>query len=170
MSKKLKDKIYTSSQDEIEKENTWIGSQINKIGENTLNKLAREAAKVRLNAYGQYSGYLVGASLLTVDGKIYSSCNAEVVSFTETDHAERSVITKAISEGAFEKNGRKFIKAVAVSHPENSGPCGGCRQKIAEHANNCLVLDVDQKGEIVAISSLKILFPYAFTPANLKVK
>jgi len=167
MSERLDQKIYIPSQAEIEEENNWIKSQIKEIGDDKLRELAKEAAKVRLNAYEPYSGYSVGASLLTVDGEIYSSCNAETVTYTETDHAERSVITKAISEGTTEKNGRKFIRAIVVSHPEESGPCGGCRQRIAEHTDNCLVMDVDEKGQIVAITSLKILFPYAFTPASL---
>ena len=167
MSERLNQKIFIPSQAEIEKENTWIKSQIEEIGENKLIELAKEAAKARLNAYKPYSGYSVGASLLTVDGEIYSSCNAETVTYTETDHAERSVITKAISEGTTEKNGRKFIRAIVVSHPEDSAPCGGCRQRIAEHADNCLIVDVDAEGEIAAISSLKVLFPYAFTPPSL---
>lgn len=140
------------------------------IGEERLNGLARNAAKARRNAYNPYSKYSVGASLFTVGGEEYSSCNAEVVTYTETDHAERSVITKAISEGAVERHGRKFIKAIAVSHSGESGPCGGCRQKIVKHANNCLVMDVDEEGQIVMITSIKILFPNAFTPTNLGVE
>jgi cytidine deaminase len=162
--------VYTPSDEEIKKERGWIYKQIEEIGEESLKNLAKSAAKVRPYAYQPYSNYSVGASVLTPGGEIYSSCNAETVTYTETDHAERSAITKAISEGAKEKYGRVFIKAVAVSHTGESGPCGGCRQRILEHSDNCLILDVDEDGEIVKITSANILLPYAFTPASLGIK
>jgi len=111
---------------------------------------------------------MVGASILSTSGTIYASCNAEVVTYTETDHAERSAITKAISEGEIKKSGENFIEAVVVSHPGESGPCGGCRQRIAQHCENALVIDVDENGNVQAVTSLNTLFFYAFTPAHLK--
>ncbi|KKT38333.1 MAG: Cytidine deaminase [Candidatus Gottesmanbacteria bacterium GW2011_GWB1_44_11c] len=111
---------------------------------------------------------MVGAAVLCTSGAIYASCNAEVVSYTETDHAERSAITKAISAGEMKRNGQCFIKAVTISHPGESGPCGGCRQRIAEHCENALIIDTDGKGRIQAVTSLKTLFFYAFTPEHLK--
>jgi cytidine deaminase len=166
----LTNKVWTPSPKEIAAQKKWIKKQIKDIGETRLFKLAKTAAEIRKLAYQPYSKYSVGAAILGVSGNIYSSCNAEVVSYTETDHAERSTITQAIAAGELKKSGRKFIKAIAVSHPGKSGPCGGCRQRIAEHADNALVLDVDTKGNIQKITSTQILFPYAFTPSHLGIK
>ncbi len=110
MAERLDGKIYVPSPGEIEEENSWIKAQILEIGEERLNGIARSAARVRKNAYNPYSKYSVGASLLTVGEEEYSSCNAEVVTYTETDHAERSVITKAISEGVVERHGKNLLK------------------------------------------------------------
>lgn len=166
----LSSKIWSPKSKEVVAEVDWIKKQISDIGTKVLLELGKSAANIRKLAYQPYSNYSVGAALLTTDGKIYSSVNAETVTYTETDHAERSVITKAISEGAVERNGRKFIAAVAVSLSGESGPCGGCRQRIAEHADNCIIMDVDTKGNIVSITSLKNLLPQAFTPTHLGIK
>ena len=167
MSQELVDKVYVPSPEEVEKERQWILNKIDEIGVGVLQNLAQSEAAARNKAYQPYSKYSVGASILTVSGTIYSSCNAETVSYTETDHAERSAITKAISEGEIDVSGRKFIKAIAVSHSGESGPCGGCRQRIAEHADNALIMDVGVRGKIKKITSLKILFPYSFNPSHL---
>jgi len=168
ISQALKDRVWTPQQEEIESERRWIEAQVEKIGLEILGRLIAGAKDVRKHAYKPYSGYSVGAGLLTTSGKMHFSINAEAVTYTETDHAERSVITKAISEGVIEIDGVEFIKAVVVSHDGESGPCGGCRQRIAQHAENCLIIDVDGEGNIQAVTSLKLLFPYAFTPSHLE--
>ena len=163
----LMDKVWTPSPEEIAAQNTWIKEEIALVGGGTLVRLAQVAKEIRERAYQPYSKYSVGAAILGVSGKVYSSLNAEVVTYTETDHAERSAITRAIADGELEESGRRFIKAIAVSHSGESGPCRGCRQRIAEHADNALVLDVDEAGDIQKITSAQILLPYAFTPTHL---
>ena len=59
-------------------------------------------------SYVPYSGFRVGASLLTESGKIYTGCNIENASYTPTNCAERTAFFKAVSEGE-----RKF-KAICV--------------------------------------------------------
>jgi len=167
MGKEIKDFVWTPSPAELLSENEWVVSEVNKVGQHTLELLAKLAAGARGNAYQIYSGYSVGAALLSHSGVVWDSCNAEAVTYTETDHAEKSVITRAINCGETRLHGRKFIRAIAVSHKGESGPCGGCRQRIAEHADNCLILDVDPEGKIKRITSLKALLPYAFTPSHL---
>jgi cytidine deaminase len=149
------------------RERKWIETSIQSIGSERIHKLVAAAKKVRLNAYPPYSKYYVGAAVLSVSGNIYASCNAEAVSWSDSDHAEQSAVTKAISEGEFKKHGRKFIQAVAVVHPGDSGPCGHCRQVIAEHADNALIIVARPSGEIWTITSLKLLLPLAFTPSDL---
>lgn len=165
----IKQHIWVPGERELDSQRGWILEEIDRIGEDMLIKLIKEAARVRANAYQPYSKYSVGAALLCISGNIYASCNAETVSYTETDHAERSVITKAISEGEIAKRDRRFIRAIAISGATDCTPCGGCRQRIMEHADNALILAVDEQERIKKITSLAILLPAAFTPAHLGI-
>jgi cytidine deaminase len=140
------------------------------IGKQKLLQLIKAAVKVRKNAYNPYSHYSVGAAILTASGKIYASCNAEMAGYTGTDHAEASTITQAIAGGEVKRSGRKFIKALMVVHEGKSGPCGLCRQRIAEHADDCVIFDVNPEGGVKKTTSLKKLLPYAFTPTHLGIK
>ena len=53
-------------------------------------------------SYSPYSGFKVGAALLTKDGEIYTGCNIENASYTPTNCAERTAFFKAVSEGVRE--------------------------------------------------------------------
>ena len=70
--------------------------------------LVKEALAAREMAYIPYSGFAVGAALLTEDGKIYRGCNIENAAFGPTNCAERTAFFKAVSEGE-----RKFA-AIAI--------------------------------------------------------
>ena len=99
------------------------------MNENSLCKLAIEAME---RAYAPYSGYMVGAALLGVSGKVYLGCNIENASYTPTVCAERTAVFKAVSDGE-----RQFsMLAVAGGKAgEVAGafpPCGVCRQVLSE--------------------------------------
>lgn len=98
-------------------------------------QLIEQAAAAGKMAYAPYSGYLVGAALLTESGRIYTGCNVENASFGAANCAERTAFFKAVSEGE-----REF-KAIAIvgkgvdagtSFPEFAYPCGICRQVMLE--------------------------------------
>ena len=57
------------------------------------------AMEARKKAYAPYSGYMVGAALLTNDLRIYTGCNIENAAFTRGFCAERLAISKAGSAG-----------------------------------------------------------------------
>lgn len=166
MTQKLNDFIWTPTEEYLKNEQNFIHDQIEEIGENKINDLIRLSLKYRENANPPYSNYKVGAGLLTTDGTTYGGCNNEFVSYSPTDHAEGTAITKAVSEGESKKN-RKFIKAIAVAHEGDSGPCGECLQRIVEHADNCLIIIADPEGNIRRITSLLAIFPYNFNPTHL---
>jgi len=166
MSNEFLKAIKVPSLEEIERERLWISSEIERIGEEKLTELVTAAVGVRDRAYKPYSDYAVGAAILCSSGKIYSAPNTEVVTYTQTGHAESNAINKAISEGEAEK-GRRFIEALVVCHSGESAPCGGCRQEIVEHCDNALIIDVDPEGKPITATSLKILFPFGFTPTHL---
>ena len=93
--------------------------------DDTLPQMAIEASR---NAYVPYSGFKVGAAVITEDGSIYTGCNIEDGSYGLTMCAERTAIYKAISGGA------RKIKAIAIAGGEKTPayPCGACRQVMLE--------------------------------------
>ena len=95
-------------------------------------ELMQAAVKARKMAYAPYSGFFVGAALLTKDGKVYTGCNIENASYTPTNCAERTAFFKAVSEGerAFEAIAVVGGKGEELS--ELCAPCGVCRQVMTE--------------------------------------
>ena len=78
------------------------------LNEDKKNALVSDAIEAQKYTYSQYSGYPVGAALLTKSGKIYRGVNIENAVYPLTICAERVAIFKAVSEGE-----REF-EAVAV--------------------------------------------------------
>ena len=161
------EQIWVPSETDISKEVEFIQQQIQEIGTENIANTIDIAVKHRGNAYTPYSHYNVGAAIFTTDGKIFGGCNSESVAYSPTNHAEGTAIAKANSEGATTKE-RKYIKAVAVSHEGDSGPCGECLQRIVEHTDNCLIIVANPEGKIRRMTSLKTIFPYNFNPSHLE--
>ncbi len=115
------------------------------LSEAEKEQLLSEAKEARENAYAPYSKFKVGAAVLTEDGKIFTGCNVENVSFGLTICAERCAIFKAISEGY-----TKF-KAIAVTlddEKQPGRPCGACRQVIREFGKDIIVIMSNLNGDI----------------------
>lgn len=166
MTKEYSKFIWTPSNEDLLRENKFIQDQISEIGIDVIEDLIKTSLDYRENANAPYSNYKVGAAVLTNGGNVYGGCNNEFVSYSPTDHAEGSAISKAVTEGESKEN-RKFVKAVAVSHNGDSGPCGECLQRIVEHADNCLIIIADTEGNARRITSLLAIFPYNFNPTHL---
>jgi cytidine deaminase len=81
-----------------------------------------EAAAAR--AYAPYSNYLVGASVLANDGRVYDGVNVENAAYPLGICAERTAIARAASDGV--RPGQ--VEAIAIT----ASPCGGCRQWLHE--------------------------------------
>lgn len=131
-----------------------------------LIELAYEARK---RAYTPYSGFQVGAALLTKDGKVYLGCNIENASYGPTNCAERTAFFKAVSEGD-----REFAAIAIVGGPAGTktgdmcAPCGVCRQVMREFCDpqEFRILLEDGKGGIMS-RTLEELMPFGFGPENL---
>jgi cytidine deaminase len=86
------------------------------------------AWQVRERAYAPYSKFLVGAALLAVDGRIFTGCNVENLSYGLTNCAERVALGAAVAAGAVRFLGVAVVADTAVP----ISPCGACRQVLAE--------------------------------------
>jgi cytidine deaminase len=86
------------------------------------------ATSARVEAYAPYSCFQVGAALRGKDGRVFTGCNVENISFGLTMCAERNAIFQAVAAGvrAFE------VLVVVADTREPISPCGGCRQVMAE--------------------------------------
>lgn len=92
-------------------------------------ELYRLATEARKNSYSPFSGFRVGAALLTGEGRVYTGVNIENSSYGATICAERTAFVKAISEG------ERSFSAIAVSAGDDEAvPCGICRQFMYEFA------------------------------------
>lgn len=86
------------------------------------------AWEVREHAYVPYSGFAVGAAVMAGDGRVFSGCNVENLSFGLTVCAERVAIGNAVAAGV-----RVFHGIVVVADTKVPiSPCGACRQVMAE--------------------------------------
>lgn len=127
-------------------------------------ELCRKAIEAKKMAYAPYSGFSVGAALLTDDGRVYTGCNIENAAFSPTVCAERTALFKAVSEG------HRHFKMLAVVGGKGEDispatpPCGVCRQTLCEFCSpDFPVLLVQNEGEYVRCT-LGDLLPQAFCP------
>lgn len=124
-------------------------------------KLIASALAAREWAYAPYSGYKVGAALLTTSGKIYDGTNVENAAYPTSICAERVAVFKAVSEGE-----RQF-EAIVVATQNGGAPCGACRQVLSEFGRDTIVLIVSGQGKVVQETSVADLLPNAFGPEDL---
>lgn len=128
-----------------------------------LLKLAGEAME---RAYVPYSGYKVGAALLTADGRVYQGCNIENASYSPTICAERTAFSKAVYDGV-----RDFtaIAVVGGKDGEITGffpPCGVCRQVMREFCGDDFVLYMGGPDGTYEARTLAEILPFSFSASR----
>ena len=123
----------------------------------SLTRLSAAAAEACLYSYSPYSGFPVGAAVLTAEGKVYSGTNVENASYGATMCAERVAVFKAVSEGA------KSIIALAVhtSAADCAFPCGMCLQVLSEFSEGDIPVLLSGKAGTKRYA-LSELFPHPF--------
>lgn len=125
-------------------------------------RLVVAAVAARKQAYAPYSGFPVGAALLSKGGRVFTGCNVENASYGLTVCAERVALFKAVSEGV-----REF-EAIAIACGEGAcSPCGACRQVLYEFAPDLKVIRADGEGRRWEAMPLSELLPHAFGPSEL---
>lgn len=136
-----------------------------------VKELICSAMEARKKAYAPYSDYRVGAAVLTSELRIYTGCNIENASYTPSLCAERTAISKAVSEGW-----RRLLAIAVVGSPGGKAvtqyafPCGVCRQVIREFAHPeqfFVIVAKDEKD--YKIYRLSELLPESFGPENLNI-
>jgi cytidine deaminase len=142
---------------------------IQALKKDTCRQLIREAIHSLKYSYSPYSGFKVGAALLTKDMKIYTGCNIENATFTPTNCAERTAFFKAVSEG------KKDFQAIAIVGGRDGvladycPPCGVCRQVMMEFCNpSDFFVILARSEEDYWIYTLEDLLPIGFAPVNIK--
>lgn len=127
-----------------------------------IKELIQKALEAREKSYSPYSNFKVGSALLTKDGKVYTGCNIESASYTPTICAERTAISKAVSEGD-----KEFIAIAIVGSSSYTFPCGVCRQVIREFSKDIKII-VANNTDDYKVFELEELLPHSFGPDDLK--
>lgn len=140
---------------------------------NSQQELFKHAIIARDDAYAPYSNFLVGAAILLENGEIITGSNQENAAYPSGLCAERTAIYYA---------GAKFpnvkIKTLVITAKSNVkkvenpvGPCGACRQAIAEYEikqkDNITIIFMGETGKIIESNSLKNLLPFGFDKTYL---
>lgn len=126
----------------------------------TPEQLVAEALRARERAYAPYSGYRVGAAVLTEGGHVVHGCNVENAAYPATICAERVALTAAVAAGH-----TSFV-ALAVVTRDGGSPCGVCRQVMFELGPEMAVHVADENGQYRTTSARELL-PDAFSPSSL---
>lgn len=129
----------------------------------TPEALVQEAMQAMQNAYVPYSGFKVGAALLTKAGKVYRGCNIENAAFGPSNCAERTAFFKAVSEGE-----RNFAAIAVVGGKDGIvtdifPPCGVCRQVMQEFCAPDFMIYMGRGNGSYEPVRLDALLPYGFT-------
>jgi len=102
----------------------------------TDDELLDLARQVRDKAHCRYSGFSVGAALIDENGNVHVGCNVENAAYSNVSCAEAGAISAMVAGG-----GTRIVKiAVAGGNKGERSractPCGGCRQRIDEFADD----------------------------------
>ena len=129
----------------------------------TNKELIKLALEARKNSYSPYSGFRVGAALLSDDGLVFCGANVENASYSLTCCAERTALFTAVASGC-----RSFTAIAIVGGKEDTPtefcpPCGACRQALAEFSRNGSLRVLLYDGENIKETPLAALLPQSFS-------
>ena len=114
---------------------------------------SRSLPSIARTRLATFSGFKVGAALLTEEGDAFRGCNIENATYGLTVCAERVAMFKALSEGH-----RRFVAiAVVADTPSPTPPCGACRQILWEFGGDLEVILGDLEEETARMRLAKLL-------------
>jgi len=123
-------------------------------------QLINAAKEVRVNAHAPYSDYRVGAALIDDTGALHTGCNVENAAFPEGTCAEANAIGSMVAAG-----GKRIVAIAAVGGSDDieaCTPCGGCRQRIVEFADESTRIILIGVGKQIDSYAIDELLPAAF--------
>ena len=130
------------------------------MNETELIERAHQAAQ---HAYAPYSGFAVGAALLTGDGEVFTGCNIENGSYGATCCAERTAFFKAVSEGIYDFDAIAIVGGKEGDFSKPCPPCGICRQVMAEFCRGNFKIVLQGEDGLPQIQPLSALLPLSFS-------
>ncbi len=129
-----------------------------------LENAYQKALVARKNAYAPYSGFLVGAAVLSENGEIYAAGNVENASYPCGTCAEAGAIAAMVAAGD------KKIKDIVIVADGNDliVPCGACLQRIAEFSDENTTISLADLQKIQKSYKISELLPVSFSVKDLK--
>ena len=126
-------------------------------------ELVAAAIDAMSKAYAPYSQFHVGAAIRDEKGVVHVGANVENAAFPQGICAEASAIS-AMVIACGEK-----IKAIAIAGTREHlcTPCGGCRERIREFADEEAVIIIADEISERARFTLDVLPPHSLGPHNL---
>tara|TARA_R100000935_G_C2698352_1_gene109278 strand:- start:37 stop:528 length:492 start_codon:yes stop_codon:yes gene_type:complete len=133
-----------------------------------IQELMNKAQHARENAYAPYSHFKVGAAIRLASGEITVGSNQENAAYPSGLCAERVAI---FHTGATHPNQKIEVMAISAKSAtqkllEPIGPCGACRQAMAEYEQKqkepIAVYFMGEAGKIVKVASVMDLLPLGF--------
>ena len=118
-------------------------------------KLMDHARAAMKRAHAPYSGFSVGAAIRDEHGWIHTGCNVENAALPEGICAETNAIGSMVVAG-----GKRITSIAIVGGGDKQAdvtPCGGCRQRILEFADEdteILLLGADGAERRFSIAEL----------------
>ncbi|XP_057175477.1 cytidine deaminase a [Triplophysa rosa] len=129
-------------------------------------ELVQKSQEAKNLAYCPYSSFRVGAAVVTSDGSVFTGCNVENACYNLGLCAERTAITKAVSEG------HKTFTAIAIAsdlEDQFISPCGACRQVMREFGLKWDVYMSKADGTYDQMT-VEELLPCSFGPDDLRAR
>jgi cytidine deaminase len=123
-------------------------------------QLIELALVARQNAYARYSDYTVGAALIDDKGHVHTGCNVENAAYPLGNCAEAAAIAAMVNAG-----GRRIVAIAVVGGKGDVSactPCGGCRQRIQEFADDDTTIIVHDDSEGWRTYTIAELLPASF--------
>jgi cytidine deaminase len=121
------------------------------------------ARAARENAHAPYSGFAVGAALRAASGRIFAACNVENAAYPVGTCAEAGAVAAMVAAGET----RIVEVLVTADSAAPVTPCGACRQRLREFADDAVPVHAADSTRVVATHMLGELLPHSFGPDHL---
>ncbi len=109
-------------------------------------------------AYARYSDFQVAAAIVDEQGRVHYGVNVENAAYPLGACAEPTAIGAMITAG-----GHRIAKIyVTAAKTDHITPCGGCRQRIAEFADQTCEVVAVKGGAVSSRTTIGALLPGAF--------